>query len=316
MSKPLLASLQKFPDTEKPVIVDYSDKDYTQFWTGTGKLFVYRFEQSILREVLSSVPGWFVDVGAGYGRLVPLYDRSDRQIVLVDYAVNLLEMATKRYSGQNVHFIAANAYHMPFRQGSFDSGISVRTFHHMNAPQSFLNELARIMHDGSTIVLSYSNKRNLLRLVKLGTHLQLGSWFRRNHEPYSSIQFGTHPMYFTGLCHNGGFSILTQRGTGFLERVVNKIPSLSMPLTLIEAATDQILGRLLLAPSQFAVLRKSNKSSSIQTELPKTLTDILACPVCHGSRLKIGAEITCSQCGAHFKKRGRILDLRYDGEVV
>jgi len=151
------------------VIKDYTGRDYRTVWHGPRAAFDDRFEGKLIAELLPSEPGWFVDVGAGYGRLYPLYARPDRRVVLVDYAVNLLEVAAETYSGQDgLYFVAANAYHLPFRAGSFDAGLSNRTFHHMAHPQAFLDELGRVLRSGAHAVLEYSNKRNLLRVVRYG----------------------------------------------------------------------------------------------------------------------------------------------------
>src|SRR5205085_6553252 len=145
---------------------------------------------------------WFVDVGAGYGRLYPLYARPDRRVVLVDYAVNLLEVAAEKLGDADVAFVAANAYHLPFRAGSFAAGISIRTFHHMAQPHQFLDELGRVLRRGAHAVLEYSNKRNLLRMARYGP-----SSLRRDHEHWGELLFGTHPDHLRQLASSAGFDV-------------------------------------------------------------------------------------------------------------
>ncbi len=122
------------------------------------------FENQLAQRLLSPDPGWFIDLGAGYGRLYPLYARPGRKVVLVDYAPNLIAQAAHSLGDQSdVSFIVANAYHLPFRPGVFSAGLSVRTFHHMSAPERFLGECARVFEPGGHMVVEYSNKRNILR---------------------------------------------------------------------------------------------------------------------------------------------------------
>jgi hypothetical protein len=116
----------------------YESSDYREFWATQWKQLLNGVESRMIRGLIPPTPGWFVDLGGGYGRLVPAYDRPERQIVIADYTIRLLEVAANQYRDRtNVHLVAANAYHLPFRTNVFATGISVRTFHHMSAPQRF-----------------------------------------------------------------------------------------------------------------------------------------------------------------------------------
>jgi Methyltransferase domain len=268
--------------------------------------------------MLPSDPGWFVDVGCGYGRLLPVYRRPGRQLVLVDYAVNLLEMAAETHGTEQIFYVAADAYKTPFRDEVFRAGLCVRTFHHMNAPRAFLNEFARIIGKGSSVVLSYSNKRNLFRILKHGRRS-----FRRNHEEYEEMLFGTHPDYFAKISDSAGFSVQRVRGTGFVDQVLtasgslegllNKMPFLRPPLAWGERIADFAISGMGLAPLSFALLRKETGNGNIsgKDSQGRNFIDILACPSCRAPKLKEKLrEVACSGCGSAFPKIGNIFDFR------
>lgn len=307
---------------EKPqtLIRDYSGEDYREFWSGPAKAFLHRVESKIVRKILPSTSGWFIDLGGGFGRLLPTYLDSRRQIVLVDYAIHLLELACQKYPYDNIHYVAANAYRTPFRDGVFSGGLCVRVFHHMKAPQLFLNEFARIVHEGSSVVISYSNKRNLLRIPKHGLRC-----FRCDHEEIRKMLFGTHPAYFENLSRSAGFRVQLTRGTGFfdqvvraagiLERLLNKIPSLMVPVALAEAMADATLGRMGLAPINLALSRKVAGDMRPSTDAGKNphLLNILDCPYCRTCNLKYHeGGFTCLDCRRIFAKKGKIFDFRCD----
>lgn len=284
-------------------IKDYSGRDYRTVWEGPKARFEDRFETGIIRRLLSPASGWFLDLGAGYGRLHPLYARPGRQVVLVDYALDALELAARTLGDHgNVHYVAANAYHLPFRAGAFDAGISIRTYHHMNMPQRFLDEVGRILRGGARFLVEYSNKRNLLRIVRYG-RVSL----RRDHEDYGELLFGSHPGYFDELCGRAGLAVVRSEGTGFLPRVVERVPVASAPLALVERTLDASLGRALLAPMTFADVVKTGPEDKSEAG---ALADLLRCPACGGD-LGDGGELACAACGARYPRVGPVLDLRH-----
>lgn len=290
------------------VIRDYNQEDYPNFWKGPAKLFLHKMECKILYKMLSEQPGWFIDVGCGYGRLLPLYMKPNRKIVMVDYAINLLETCATTYHYENIYYIVANAYRLPFNNNSFDAGISVRTFHHMKSPQVFLNEFGRIMRFGADVVLEYSNKRSLFRLFKYGLRC-----FRHDHEEYDDLLFGTHPAYLADISRKAGFRILSNYGTGFFDRLLNKFPKFDLPVMGIEIIFDLFFGPVALAPLNFVKLQKA--AGTYETVQYEKLTDILMCPVCGGSMIDVGnAGVECEECKRLFPKKNSILDLRYERE--
>lgn len=297
---------------------DYSQEDYRNFWAGPSKSLLHQAECRILAEMLPVSSGWFFDIGCGYGRLLPTYQRPDRPLVLVDYALNLLELAARNCPHPNSYFVAANAYALPFRAEVFSAGLCVRAFHHIQAPQAFLKELARTLRPNSACILSYSNKRNLLRL---GRHP--ASAFRRDHEAYAEMLFGTHPACFEALARQAGLGLLRSAGTGFLDqlipaagffdRLLERARVLLPPLALAERLADRTLGRLGLAPLTFALLRKEGGTGPIPSApQPSGLAEILACPHCRQSELveQKSKAWLCSACGKLFPARGKIVDFR------
>jgi ubiquinone/menaquinone biosynthesis C-methylase UbiE len=295
-------------------IADYNERDYRTVWArGPRADFEDHFESRLIRALLSPEPGWMIDLGAGYGRLSPLYARPDRTVVMVDYAVNLLEIAAEDLGARpDVHFIAANAYHLPFRSAVFAVGLSHRTFHHMAHPALFFGELGRVIRPNGSVLLEYSNKRNLLRIARFGRpslHI--------DHEEYSPNLFGTHPQLFAQLADSAGFTVASTAGTGFFSRLLGegeRWRGLIPLLTRLEAAADATLGRAGLAPIHLAALKKSGEGVTVSDE-PASLRDILQCPACGGELTDAAGGLDCRSCGRRFEQRGRILDLRHRGHL-
>lgn len=227
---------------------------------------------------------------------------------MVDYAINLLEIAAATYGHENIYYLAANVYYLPFRNNSFEAGISIRAFHHMKYPQIFLNEFSRVMRPDADVVLEYSNKRSLLRLFKYGVRC-----FYHDHEEYSDLLFGTHPAYFADICKKAGFRVLNNYGTGFFDRLLDRLPISVLSVTSVEIIFDLLFGPITLAPLNFAKLQKTTGIyEPVQYE---KLVDILMCPACQGSIIDAGKEgVECQNCKKLFPKRNSIVDLRYHKE--
>jgi SAM-dependent methyltransferase len=233
---------------------DYRNEDYRNFWKGERKALLHDMEAAVVGELAPQEPDWFFDVGAGHGRLLPLYAREDRRIVLVDYAINLLQTAKKDNDKDNINYVVADAYHLPFRSETFRGGLSIRTFHHMEDPGAFLAELSRVARSGAEILVEYSNKRNLLRVLRRGAGA-----FRKNHESYGSMLFGTHPAYFDRLCGEAGWRIVMNRGLGSFERLWKSDRFPAGIVRFAERFAGWFLGPLGLEPLHFSRLRKTGR---------------------------------------------------------
>ena len=289
------------------VIKDYSGRDYRTVWQGPRAAFDDRFESRLVEDLVSSAPGWFLDVGAGYGRLYPLYARGGRKVVMVDYALNLLEVAAQAHDGEDdVYFVAANAYHLPFRPLTFAAALSVRVFHHMAHPELFFAELGRVLGSDAHAVVEYSNKRNALRVLRHGR-----SALRSDHEAYGDLLFGTHPAFFAELAGAAGFTVGQTRGTGLLSRLVTARTEAAAPLVAaLEAVLDRVFGSRDLGPVTFAELHKADAPAP-DVRVGDELVDILQCPACAGAVSTAAGGIRCLACTRLYPQIGSVYDFRH-----
>lgn len=305
------AARQDINDPHGAVVRDYGERDYRESWEGAAGAFEHRFEESVMRRLLPDQRGWWIEVGAGYGRLVPLYEGDDRKIVLVDYSMNLLEEAAQSNDGNDVFFVAANAYNLPFRDEAFDAALTIHTFAHINAPETFLGEIARVMRDGTRGVIEYPNKRSLFRILRYGLKsLKVG------REEYAELFFGTHPKYFANLCDLAGLRVKATLGSGYLSRILKKAPFLGPVLGVAEALLMNAVGTKNLATRNFAQVEKVPAAGSDSDSSERAdILDLLACPACRGSLSGNVQDLTCQDCGLAFSKKGEIFDLRYTGDA-
>jgi ubiquinone/menaquinone biosynthesis C-methylase UbiE len=123
---------------------------------GMGRLRRRLWEQVRGRRVL--------EVGVGTGRNLPHYPLESRAVA-VDLSPGMLRRAVKRAgrAGRQVDFVLADAQHLPFRDGAFDTVAATCLFCSVPDPVQGLRELRRVSRrEGSTLLLEHVRARNPL----------------------------------------------------------------------------------------------------------------------------------------------------------
>jgi ubiquinone/menaquinone biosynthesis C-methylase UbiE len=309
-------------------IVDYSGIDYRKYWEGEHMRLFHRQEKRIVEAFLPPArDGWFLDLGCGFGRFVPMYRNQNRQMVLVDYAPNNLEIIQAEHPDAPFVYIAADACRLPFRPGVFYGGLCIRLIQNIFDPERMLDELSRVLLPGGQVVFSYFNRRSLLRILRFGLRT-----FKRIHvlEHVASYgkMCGTHPALFQSLTRRAGLIIRQRRGAGFLyqisrplkplKRLVETSSFASKALSVGGHATDSLLGPLNLSLWQFSILEKKGQNGAAETTrtgMETRLLDILQCPACGATPLiESPSECRCGACEKTFPKRNGIYDFRLENE--
>ena len=77
-------------------ICDYEGSTYRiDFWEGQGREYEDLAERIALRKLLPPSGDLLMEIGAGFGRLVDLYD-GYKNVVLLDYSKSMLRQAQER----------------------------------------------------------------------------------------------------------------------------------------------------------------------------------------------------------------------------
>lgn len=303
--------------TDETEVVDYNSDTFDVFWGGLFKDILQRAEVEILKEYTTDdSSAWCIDIGCGYGRLLPFYYRQDRGIVLVDYSLRQLAMAKQRCNRDNICFVAANAYHLPFKEKVFGQALCIRILHHINRPEMFIEEVKRIMEDAGCCVITYMNSRSLLRRIAHGMQSS-----GRNHRKTEDAFYMTHPDYFEDVTRTMGLRIVSIRGTGFFHQIFSKVALLAdvdntvlaveNVLYRIEAFVDWFLGRHKLALVQYNLLKKRGRKENNGVREYANLDEILVCPRCKTERvLRSERGYVCGRCGGEYLENNGIYDFR------
>jgi demethylmenaquinone methyltransferase/2-methoxy-6-polyprenyl-1,4-benzoquinol methylase len=92
-----------------------------------------------------------LDLGCGTGKLGALV-ASRCRVVGVDVSREMLRLA-QRWYGERFRHVQGSAFHLPFRSGSFDGGLSGFVLRNLEDLPAAFEELARVLRSGGRISL-------------------------------------------------------------------------------------------------------------------------------------------------------------------
>ena len=288
----------------RPRICDYEGSNYrTEFWEGRGRDYEDRVERIALRRLLRGGGHRLLEVGAGFGRLSDEFAAYE-QVVLLDYSFSQLQYAQEHH-GVSPHFlyVAADAYHLPFKPGVFDAATMIRVIHHMANVPKVLDQLGRVLVKDGVFILEHANKRHLKAMARYALKKQ--AWNPHTHEPveFVELNFDFHPQYISDALAEAGFRIERRVPVSFF-RVDALKRSVSTGLLASMDGLLQTSGAL-VAPSVFVRARRSEDG-------PKQLNavSIFACPACGGELLHEGDEMVCPKDLHRYAIRDGIYDFK------
>ncbi len=149
-------------------LVSYDGYDYSQFWK--GRAYEDQADKIAVSRLLSNIKGprdAFIDIGAGRGRILPIYATQWKKIVLVDSSKHQLEEAKRSNTfNDTVDFIVATTEHIPFPAASFDAALCIRVFHYIFDPTNTIKEVGRILKPGGSLILEIPNKLHFKNRIK------------------------------------------------------------------------------------------------------------------------------------------------------
>ena len=192
-------------DQPSPEIIDYEGYDYrAEFWADKGRDYEDRVERIAIKRLLPPTGERLIDVGGGFGRLLPLYD-GYQQVVLFDYSRSQLEFARQQHGDDGYLYVAGNIYQMPFAPALFDTILMVRVLHHMQDAPAALRNLRAISRSGGTFLLEFANKQNLKAIARWILRRQDWNPFALDPVEFVELHYDFHPRYVHQTLAEVGF---------------------------------------------------------------------------------------------------------------
>lgn len=256
-----------------------------------------------LRKLLPKQAQTVIELGAGFGRLAPLY-ADYKQVVLVDYSMSLLQEAYALHGhDKRFKFIAANLYKLPFVDNVADVAVMIRVMHHLEQPALALKEIARILKGEKWFVFEFANKRNLKAILRFLLRRQ--DWNPFDPAPYEFVplNFDFHPDWMLDQIHAAGFTIeqefaLSHFRLGALKRHIS-------PQWLAQLDRLLFIPGALFKVSPSVMARASVRKDTLPGE------GFFRCLACGSEDLiETSEHVLCQTCGKQWPIVNGIYDMR------
>ena len=189
-----------------PPVCDYEGSTYrTDFWEGRGRRYEDLVERIALNRLLPFNGGQrIVEIGAAYGRLVPVYHAYE-QVVLFDYSLSQLQDAQAWLGrGKRFVYVAGDVYRLPFKAGVFNAVTMIRVLHHLREMPLALEQVRRSIAPGGVYVLEHANKRNLKAMLRYALGRQDWSPYTRLPHEFVELNIDFHPDHVTDELRTAG----------------------------------------------------------------------------------------------------------------
>ncbi len=291
------------PDT-RPRICDYEGSNYrTEFWEGRGRDYEDQVERLTLRKLLPPRGKRLMEVGAGFGRLTSEYHNYE-QVVLVDYSLSQLRYAQEQLgTSDRFVYVAADAYHLPFRAGVFDGATIIRVIHHIADVKAALGEVRRVLAPGGTLILEYANKRHIKAMLRYARKQQTWSPYTLEPVEFVELNFDFHPRYMRQRLNEAGFTLQHSIPVSFfrLDALKQRVDASLL------ARLDDLLQRtgLHYTPSVF--------TQSIAAGVSPNQLDtgsLFVSPLTGAELSREGDVLVCQQTGQRWAIRDGIYDFK------
>lgn len=286
-------------------ICDYEGTSYrARFWADQGRTYEDLAERIALHRLLPPQGRRLLELGAGFGRLVSLYDGYD-QVILLDYAKSGLREAQDRLgrSGRFL-YVAADLYHLPFAPEICDSVVTVRVLHHLEDVPAALQQIAGVLRQGGVYVLEYANKRHFKALIRYLLGRQTWSPFASAPYEFVPLNFDFHPSWMNHQIQSAGFTIDAELAVSHFRHPFFKRLVPHETLARLDGAIQRIGALWKLTPSVFLSAHRRGQGEISQAS-------IWRCPRCAATPLRPHpAALLCEGCGAVWRIDDGIFDFK------
>lgn len=246
----------------------YDSYDYPAYWK--GREYEHSSEFLAIKEMLLKIPKVerSIEIGAGFGRLLPFYQFRVKRIVLSDPSAKLISIARKKYrNNKRVEFIQSTLANLKNtkRAKSFDLCIMVRVLHHIEDIDKAFENVSNLLKEKGYFILEFPNKSHLkasFRKIFKGDLTYPLNIFPLDIRSKKNIKNNTlpfinfHPDQIIEKLNNAGFDIVETRSVSNIRSTfMKRLFPISFLLDL-EKLLQIPLSKLNFGPSFFVLAKK------------------------------------------------------------
>jgi len=245
----------------------YDDPEftYTDYWT--NRQYEHQSELLAISRLLGKRKfKQVVDIGGGYGRLLPHLNHYCKSLTLIEPSLKQRQIAKDFLKKiKEVKIVSGTADKTKLKTGIYDLVIMIRVMHHLPQPESTFKELARLLAPKGLIILEFANalnfKARVISMFRSKPILPIPVEKRsKSNIDRGSIDFVSHhPLYIKKLLARYGLKVIEILSvSNFRFEFLKKILPLPILLSL-EKVSQKLLASAYYGPSIFFLLKKVDK---------------------------------------------------------
>lgn len=246
----------------------YDTYDYPSYWEGRD--YEHNSEFIAIKGLLTRIPkiDKIIEIGTGYGRLIPSYSFRAKKIVVSDPSASLLTKARKKYKNiKKIEYIQSGILNIKksTKPTKFDLVVMVRVLHHINDIDKAFEIIYSLLNKGGYFILEFPNKSHLkasIRNMFKGNLTYPLNIFPIDLRSKKNIKNKTlpfinyHPDQIKEKLVYAGFEIIEIRSVSNIRSTfIKKLFPLNLLLD-IEKSIQKPFSRLNFGPSYFVLARK------------------------------------------------------------
>jgi len=243
----------------------YDKYDYPSYWIGRD--YEHESESVAIKKLLEKVPvaRTTLEIGAGFGRLTPIYSYRAKKMILTDPSARLLKIARDAIDFKNVSFIQTGyeKINEKVRSGTIDLVFMIRVIHHVTDYKACLTNISRLLKSNGFMILEFPNrvhfKSNLKEILK-GNFTYPYEIFPKDISKKSrkkKIPFiNYHPDDIIKTIEESGFEVVEKRSVSNFRSLFLKKIFPTPALVWLEDILQKPLANINFGPSIFLLVQK------------------------------------------------------------
>jgi len=246
------------------VLADYNDKnyDYTKYWVGRD--YENASEFIALERLLPNnydEDKKVIDVGGGFGRLLPVFKKRFGTIYVFDYSKKLLETAEENAEKLGIKITTINGDVNEISSlvdKKFDFVTMIRVSHHLDDLEKVFLQIREILNENGVFILEVANKIHFKSLVSNVIKGNFG-YLSKNSVSVATkdVTFlNHHPKRVEEILNNCGFKIEKKLSVSNFRHPFFKKYIPSKILLFLEKVMQKIGAGIYFGPSIFYKLEK------------------------------------------------------------
>lgn len=145
-----------------------------------------------------------LDVGCGAGLLTNALALKQHRVTGIDLSQPSLNVAARHDRTKQVCYLQANAYDLPFADGSFDVVCAMDILEHVEKPDKLIEQASRVLRPGGVFFFHTFNRNWLSYLLVI----KGVEWFVKNAPPHMHVySLFITPKEVRQLCADAGLQV-------------------------------------------------------------------------------------------------------------